>query len=103
MIQASLALAGALTATALGQVCFKLFFKNKQYHYLIMAIALFCIAPLCSYVALGELSVGFVYMSTALTIVMVVLLSAFVLGECLTRDHGIAMLMIVAGVVLYAQ
>jgi uncharacterized membrane protein len=43
-----------------------------------------------------------VYMSTALTQVLVAGLSRWVLREPLTADHGVGLVLIVAGIVVYA-
>ena len=96
------ALGGALLATAIGQVMFKLFFRRHRYIWLATAIGFFAIAPVCNYLALQTLGIGMVYMSTALTIVLVVGLSRLILGERLSRDHGIATILIVCGVLIYA-
>ena len=102
MAGAWLALSGALLATAFGQLMFKLFFRGYRFIWLAAAIAFFCIAPFCNYLALQTLGIGTVYMSTAITIVLVVLLSRMVLGERLSREHGVATLLIVCGVLVYA-
>ena len=102
MREAWFALGGALLATAFGQVMFKLFFRRRHYIWLATAIGFFAVAPVCNYLALQSLGIGMVYMSTALTIVLVVGMSHLVLGERLSRDHGIATLLIVCGVLIYA-
>jgi drug/metabolite transporter (DMT)-like permease len=97
-----LALGGALLATALAQVAFKLRFTTERRAWLAAAILLFLCATGGSYLALQGLSIGMVYMSTALTQVLVAGLSRWVLREPLTADHGVGLVLIVAGIVVYA-
>ncbi|MBI5136223.1 MAG: EamA family transporter [Nitrospirae bacterium] len=96
------ALAGALFATAQAQLSYKLYFRARRRVHLAVAIACFVGASVCAYLALKSLSIGMVYMSTALTQLMVVGLAHRVLGEPFTRDHGIAMVLIVVGILVYA-
>jgi len=97
-----LALLGSLCVTALAQLMYKLYFKARHKPYLAVSITCFVIAASCSYLALRELEIGIVYMSTALTQLMVVGMAYRVLGEPITRDHGIGMAFIISGIVLYA-
>ncbi|MDH5527346.1 MAG: EamA family transporter [Nitrospirota bacterium] len=96
------ALAGALISTALAQVSYKAYFRDRRLPLLVLALGLFVSAAACSYLALRGLTLGVVYMSTALTHVMVAALSWRLLGERLTRDHGIGLALITAGIVMYA-
>jgi len=102
VISAWLALAGALLATAHGQLMYKLYFRSKRVYHLALSVGFFLAAPVCAYLALRTLNIGTVYMSTAITQVMVMALSHFVLGERLTMDHFIAIVLIVSGVTMYA-
>ena len=95
------ALAGALIATALGQGFFKLFFRSSTWRHLALGLCLFAAAPLCNYVALRQLAIDTVYMSTAITQLLVLGFSTSVLKEKLTRDHGIAMALILSGIIVY--
>lgn len=102
------ALAGALLSTALAQVSYKAYFgrggdATRRPLLLALAVGLFVSAALCSYLALRGLTLGVVYMSTALTHVMVAGLSWKLLGEKLTRDHGVGLALIAAGIVVYAS
>lgn len=95
-------LGSALVTTALGQVTYKLYFRERQRRVLAMAIAFFCCAPPSAYLALRSgMEVGFVYVSTAMTHVLVLALSWRLLGEQVKRDHVIAMTFIATGLVLY--
>lgn len=97
------ALIMVLVGTSLGQLNYKLFFvRNKNWTNLILAMAFFCTVPFCAYFALKQLTVGLVYMSTALTQLIVLGLSHYVLKEKLTRNHAVALVLIISGIVLYA-
>lgn len=95
-------LAAALTSVAFGQLNFKLYAVKSSYVNLAIAIVLFAAAQVGFFVALMDLRIGVVYMSTALTQGLVLLLSHYVLRETISRHHGIALLLIVIGIVLYA-
>lgn len=97
-----LALAGALTATAFGQLTYKLYFRTGKAGCVAAAILFFLLVPVCSYVALRAIPIGIFYMSTAMTHLLVMALSRVVLKEKLTTDHAVAMVLIISGVVLYA-
>lgn len=98
-----LALGGTVGATALGQMAYKLYFARRALPVLAAAVLLFLTATACTYLALKGLSIGMVYMSTAVSQLLVAGLARLVLKETLTRDHGVALALIVAGVVLYAR
>ncbi len=97
-----LALSGALLSTALAQLFYKLYFRDRRNGLLVLSIGCFVSASVFAYLALKGLSLGMVYMSTALTQLLVMGLAHFVLGERITRDHGVAMGLIVSGIIIYA-
>ncbi len=93
----------ALVCTAFGQLNYKLFFvRGKCWTNLILAVAFFCTIPICAYFALKQLAVGLVYMCTALTQLMILGLSHYVLKEKFTGNHAMALVLIISGIVLYA-
>lgn len=96
------ALAAALLCTAFGQVFYKMFFTAKRRRYLAIAILTFVMIPPLSYLALRNLTIGLVYMSTALTQVMVLVMSRYMLKETITRQHMLASALLVVGIILYA-
>lgn len=109
MTGAWLALGAALVSTALAQVAYRWHCRPRPGAPrgpwgpgVAAAVALFLAATAFAYLALRALPLGTVYMSTALTQVLVAGLSWWVLGERLTRDHGVAMACIVLGIVAYA-
>jgi drug/metabolite transporter (DMT)-like permease len=98
-----LVLAGALTATALALVSYKAYFsRSRRLALLVTALGLFVVAQLGFLFALTEVEVGVVYMSMGLVQVMVLVLSSTVLRERITRDHIVAVALIVGGLILYA-
>ncbi len=97
-----LELALALVTAAVGQVTYKLYFRAGKRHYLVLTVFFFVLASVCAFLALKQLSIGIVYMSTALSQLLVAGLAWGVLKEPLSRDHGIALALITSGVVLYA-
>ena len=103
MIPYIAALIAALTGTALGQLNFKLFYaRNRRWRNLVIAFLFFCAVPFCSYIALHRLTIGLVYMCTAVTQLLVLGLSHFVLKEKLNRNHAIALVLIITGIIIYA-
>jgi drug/metabolite transporter (DMT)-like permease len=94
-------LAFALLATSVGQMLFRMYYVSTQKIYLAAALGTFVAVPLFSYLALLNLTLAFVYMSTALTHVMVLVLSHLFLKEHLTRKQYISMALIVAGIVTF--
>lgn len=87
--------------TALGQLLFKMYYINGRTGYVIFAVGMFVTVPVFSYLALANLSLAIVYMSTALTHVLVVVMSRIVLHEMLSRRRIVAGGLIVLGVVLF--
>ncbi|HEU4429460.1 MAG TPA: EamA family transporter [Myxococcota bacterium] len=97
-----LALGVGLLAAAAGQVVFKQWSQRHSHALLAGAIGLFALGQGGFFVALMGLDVGLVYMSTALSQLLVMGLSRAVFSERLDRDHAIGIGLIVAGIVLYA-
>lgn len=96
------ALGTTLIMVAVGQTFFKLFAMRTNWLLLGLAGISLITATLTNYIALQGLALGLVYMSTALTHLLVLLLSRVVLKETLTRDHAIAMSLIISGLIVYA-
>ena len=68
----------------------------------VVALALFGLAQIGFFVALTQLEVGVVYMSTGVIQLLVLVLSRSVLREHVTRDHLIAVALIMGGLIVYA-
>jgi multidrug transporter EmrE-like cation transporter len=64
-----------------------------------VAAATFCLAPPASFFALKELSLGTVYISTAITPVLVVVAAMCFFGEKYSRLQWAGLSLIMAGVV----
>jgi multidrug transporter EmrE-like cation transporter len=95
-------LAIAITCTAFGQFYYKKYFISRKSAYMLLALALFIPIPAFTYLALGRLSIDLVYISTSITILMVMLLSRFALNEKSSPRHWLGCLLIVLGVIAYA-
>jgi len=91
----------ALAATAVGQLVFKQATVRHSRVGLVVAIATFCVAPPASFMALHQLSLATVYVSTALAQLAVVLGSIALFGERYATRQWIALALIFAGVVTF--
>lgn len=98
-----IALGTSFTTTACGQITYKLFSTTRRTVFLGTALGLFIMAQLANYIALHRLSIGTVYIGTGITHILILVLSRAVLKEKLTRDHLIAVLLIVSGLVLFGR
>lgn len=97
------ALAIGLLAASFGQVSFKLWATRGSRTHLVLALGLFLVGQLGFFAALTQLEIGVVYMTTALSQILVLALARGLVSERLTRDHAIAVGLIAVGVVLYAS
>lgn len=94
-------LMGALILTASGQMAFKSGVSRSQRPLVIVGIAALGLAMVCSLFALRTLNIGFVYMATGLTHVLVLVGSRWILGEAIPRDRWTGAMLIIGGVLLY--
>lgn len=94
-------LACALIFTALAQTCYKLYSLKRRRVYIVATILLFVLTPVMSYLALRELSLSVVYMSTGLTYILVLLAARFVLHERIAGRQLTAVSLIALGVVVF--
>jgi drug/metabolite transporter (DMT)-like permease len=90
-----------LLSTAFGQLLFRMYYVRNKKTYLVSALGAFLAAPLLSYLSLVNLSLAFVYMSTALTHVLVLIMSHIFLKEHLTQKQYISMSLIVFGIIIF--
>ncbi len=97
-----LANALALLFTAGGQVQFKHYYTSRRRLDLLSALAMFGLVPIINFVALRGLPFGFVYMSTAVTQVLVLGMCWLFLGEKLQRATLPGIALILAGIIVYA-
>lgn len=96
-----LALTVALITTAMAQLLYKSFFTDKNYVKLFGCLALFAVIPTANYFALQNLGMHYVYTSTAVSQVLIVILAWYILGESISRKKITAVSLIVLGVVLF--
>jgi multidrug transporter EmrE-like cation transporter len=96
------ALVAGLVFTAAGQVQFKHYYTTRRRLDLFSALALFGLVPVVNFLALRGLSFGLVYMSTAVTQVLVLVMCWVFLGEKLQRSSLPGVALILAGIIVYA-
>jgi multidrug transporter EmrE-like cation transporter len=94
-------LTAAILFTATAHVLFKLYFLRKNYAYLILSAGFLCATPPMSFLALRELPLSIVYMSTALTYVLVLILARVVLNEYISRRQLLSTMLIMVGVITF--
>lgn len=94
-------LALALVATALGQLLYKDASVRRSRTRLFGAIACFCAAPVAAYLALRSLSLATVYVSTAISQLIVVFGSMISFGERYGPRQWLGLTFIVAGVIVF--
>lgn len=92
----------AIMSTAFGQVFYKKYSLDRRLIYLALTLGFFLINPVFSFLALKNISVDIVYVSTSLTILTVAVLSRIFLGEIMPARTWTAIAIIVAGVFIYA-
>ena len=94
-------LALALLATALGQLLYKWSALRHSRILVCAAIACFCIAPIASYLALRSMSLATVYVSTAISQLVVVFGSMISFGERYGFRQWFGLALILAGVIVF--
>src|SRR5215469_9060568 len=87
-------LLAGLLFTAAGQVFFKHYYTSRRRLDLLAAVALFGLVPVMNFLALRGIAFGLVYMSTAVTQVLVLVMCRVFLGEKLQRSTlpGVALI-----------
>ncbi len=101
MIESYLYLTFALIFTSLGQVLYKYFFLKKKFEIIFAVLISFCLVPLLNYKALIKLPIDMVYTATAITLLLVLLLSKFILNEQPTKNQIYGSGIILIGIILY--
>lgn len=94
-------LAASLFSTAVAQVAFKAYFRQRQRAILAIALLMFLLVPWTTYKALHGLTLATVYVATAASQLLVVLLSLLLLGERYSRRQAIGFCLVLAGVILF--
>jgi drug/metabolite transporter (DMT)-like permease len=96
-----LALAASLVCTAAGMVLFKHYYRSRRRADLAWSVLLFAGVPITTFLALRGLSLGFVYMATAATQILVLGMSHLFLGERIPRRALPGIVLILAGIIVY--
>ncbi|TYO99020.1 hypothetical protein EDC39_104144 [Geothermobacter ehrlichii] len=96
-----LSLLAALLGTAFAQFFYKVYFVKREKKYLFLTLLIFVNVPLFSYYALRAIDLNIVYMSTAVTQVIIVLLSKFGLNETIQFQKVCAIGIIILGMAVY--
>lgn len=94
-------LAVTILATACGQIIFKHASLKRSLLMTALAVGVFCLAPLGSYMALHQLSLATVYVSTALAQLVVVIGSMALFGERYATRQWLGLALILGGVVVF--
>ena len=81
MISHYISLIFAILLTSTGQLLFKFYYNTKIKKYLLFTLITFILVPISSFYALSGLSIDIVYMSTSITIVIVLFGGYFLLKE----------------------
>lgn len=91
----------SLACTALAQVAFKLYFGRRDMRVLASAIGLFLLVPYTTYNALKGLPLATVYVATAASQLLVVVISLVFMGERYTSRQYLGFALVLAGIVVY--
>jgi multidrug transporter EmrE-like cation transporter len=90
-----------LLSTAAGQLLFKQASERRSRGMTVGAVALFCLTPPASYFALHTLSLATVYVSTAITQILVVVVAMLLFGERYSTMQWAGFVLILAGVATF--
>ena len=94
-------LAIAIAATACGQLLYKHASVTRSRMFTLYAIIAFCIAPVAAFMALHSLSLATVYISTAISQLIVVLASMLLFGERYDHRQWAGLGLILTGVIVF--
>jgi len=92
----------AIFSTAFGQVFYKMYTRDYNNIHFVITISLFLFSTIFSFMALQKISIDVVYVCTALTVFIVMLLSKFFLKEDIKKKTFQGVFLVLFGVVLYA-
>lgn len=96
-----LALVMAILATAAGHVLFKWGAVRDALLWKGAGVGMWALAPIFSLLALRQLSVGEVYVATAITPVITTIAGLTLFGESLSRRAAVGIMIVVCGVFLF--
>lgn len=94
-------LAVSIVSVAIAQTAFKLYFRRRQWPALAIAICFFVYVPFTTYSALKGLPLAMVYVATAASQLLVVVMSLALMGERYTMRQYLGLSLVLAGVVVY--
>lgn len=90
-----------VVCTAAAQTAFKFYFRSRSLWSLCGAIALFLLVPVTTYNALKGLPLATVYVATAASQLIVVLLSLAFMGERYSRKQYLGFGFVLVGIAIY--
>jgi len=91
----------AILSTSFGHIFYKIYVISKN-KWLLMSTGLtFILIPFWSYLALRDLTIAQVYLSTALVPVITTFSGAFILKEKVNKHNFIGLILIFLGTILY--
>lgn len=91
----------ALLLTAVGQLLFRMSFVYNKKGYLAASLSTFLAVPFFSYLSLLNLTLSLVYMSTALTHVLVLVFSYIFLNERIPDTQYLPISLIIIGIIVF--
>jgi drug/metabolite transporter (DMT)-like permease len=94
-------LGASLLCTAAAQIAFKSYFRTYRWWTLVGTIGLFLLVPYTTYNALRGLPLATVYVATAVSQLLVVLLSLLLMGERYSPRQYIGFALVLFGIVIY--
>lgn len=95
-------LSSAIIFTATSQFLLKYSLTHRRWPYLFCALLFFALVPLLSFFALKTLELSTVYISTALTQVLVLILARLGLKEEIQRQKIMGICLIVVGIIIFS-
>ena len=94
-------LAVSLLFTALAQIAFKAYFGKRAWPMLACAIGFFLLVPFTTYNALKGLPLATVYVATAASQLLVVVMSLAFMGERYSSRQYLGFALVLAGILVY--
>jgi drug/metabolite transporter (DMT)-like permease len=91
----------SIGSVALAQTAFKLYFNRRQWHVLACAIGFFIFVPFTTYKALQGLPLATVYVATAVSQLLVVLISLGFMGERYSKKQFLGFFLVLLGMIIY--
>lgn len=96
-----MALGAAILTTTAGQGFYKAYHFHRRSLFLVLAVGFFIITPLFAFLALRGLGIDTVYMSTALTHVLILLVAHHCFSEVISRTRWVGVSLVLLGLVVF--